>query len=346
MGRCGGGDRNRPPTARTVLRDPCANPHNRQPWIADLSIADELTLYCDPDRRLPHTDPFDRQITIGLGCFVELLSQAAADDGYRTDVAVFPDGDPQPRLDTKPVARVRFVRDETVERDALFAHALRRRSNKEAYDTARAISAESIETIAASARSFSVSSTNEPTRVADLRGKAWDALYTEMTTYDTAKESIDLMRIGRGEIESNPDGIDLSGAFLEGLYKVGMLPREDMLDKNSSVFAQQIPIMKAPFDTAMAFIWLTTPGNTRAQQIEAGRDYVRLNLAATSLGIGMHPLSQALQEFDEMRPHHILLRNALGVANGDTLQMFVRLGYGPEVKAGPRWPYETRIRNA
>ena len=90
------------------------NPHNRQPWIADLSIADELTLYCDPDRRLPHTDPFDRQITIGLGCFLELLSQAAAEDGYRTDVAVFPDGEPQPRLDTRPVARVRFVRDETV----------------------------------------------------------------------------------------------------------------------------------------------------------------------------------------------------------------------------------------
>jgi len=125
-----------------------------------------------------------------------------------------------------------------------------------------------------------------------------------------------------------------------------MLPREEMLDPGSAVFAQQVPIMKAPFDTAMAFLWLTTPGNTRARQIEAGRDYVRLNLAATGLGIAMHPFSQALQEFEEMRPHFELMRRALEIGDDDTLQMFVRLGYGPAIKAAPRWPFDTRIRNA
>ena len=41
------------------------NPHNRQPWLADLRRADEVTLVCDPDRLLPETDPFGRQIQIG-----------------------------------------------------------------------------------------------------------------------------------------------------------------------------------------------------------------------------------------------------------------------------------------
>ncbi len=49
-----------------------------------------------------------------------------------------------------------------------------------------------------------------------------------------------------------------------------MLPREDMLYPGSNVFAQQVPIMKVPFDPAMAFLWLTIRGNTREQQIEAG----------------------------------------------------------------------------
>lgn len=40
------------------------NPHNRQPWIVALNGEDELTLYFDTDKQLPHTDPFDRQITI------------------------------------------------------------------------------------------------------------------------------------------------------------------------------------------------------------------------------------------------------------------------------------------
>jgi hypothetical protein len=322
------------------------NPHNRQPWVADLAIDDEITLICDLDRRLPHTDPYNRQITIGLGCFLELLAQAAAADGFRTDISLFPHGEPQPRLDGRPVAHIRFSRDENVARDPLFAHALARRSNKEAYDLDRPVAEDDLMTIAAAARSYPVAFTNDTARVEDLRVQAWDALMTELTTHDTMKESVDLMRIGRAEIEANPDGIDISGALVEALAELGLFRKQDLLDPMSSSFTQQLPILKVPFDTAMAFMWLVTPGNSRTDQILAGRDYIRLNLAATSLGLGMHPLSQALQEFEEMRPHHIAMRNALGIADGDTLQMFVRLGYGPQIKAGPRWPYESRIRSA
>ena len=50
------------------------NPHNRQPWLVRLDGEDSLTLFCDLDRRLPETDPFDRQIVLGCGAFLELLS--------------------------------------------------------------------------------------------------------------------------------------------------------------------------------------------------------------------------------------------------------------------------------
>ena len=33
------------------------NPHNRQPWLVDLSVPEEVTLYIDTDRLLPHTVP-------------------------------------------------------------------------------------------------------------------------------------------------------------------------------------------------------------------------------------------------------------------------------------------------
>jgi hypothetical protein len=96
----------------------------------------------------------------------------------------------------------------------------------------------------------------------------------------------------------------------------------------------------------MAFLWLKTTGNSRVDQIAAGRDYVRLNLAATAAGLSMHPLSQALQEFAEMRPHFLAMREALVVGNNETLQMFALLGYGPAVEGAPRWPVDTRIRSA
>ena len=68
------------------------NPHNRQPWIVDLSKPDTVILKVDTGRMLPHTDPFNRQITVGLGCFLELMTMAAAEDGYRVDITLFPDG--------------------------------------------------------------------------------------------------------------------------------------------------------------------------------------------------------------------------------------------------------------
>jgi hypothetical protein len=323
------------------------NPHNRQPWLADLGTENEIALYCDLDRRLPETDPFDRQITIGLGCFVELLVQAAAEDGWRADVALFPEGEPLNRLDERPVARVRFVRAEGIARDPLFALVLDRRSYKEPFDTARAVDAGALERIVAAARNGTIISfTNEPGRVGTLRGLGWAAMETELLTPRTLKESVDLMRIGKAEIEANPDGIDLGGPMLEALALTGILNRDAMLDVDSTLFAQQIPILRAPFDTAMAFMWLTTPGNSRSDQINAGRDHVRLNLAAIALGVAMHPVSQALQEYEEMKPHFEAMRDTLGIGAGETLQMFVRLGYGPQVPASPRWPYETRIRNA
>lgn len=322
------------------------NPHNRQPWLVDLSADDQITLYCDPLRRLPQTDPFDRQITIGLGCFLELLTMAAAQDGYRADISLFPDGEPQPLLDSRAVARIRLVRDAGLARDPLFAQVLARRSNKEPYDLSRPVEASALAEIAAAAGGLVTGASNEPGRVAQLRQAAWDAMFLEMSTPHTAKESVDLIRIGRAEIEANPDGIDLSGAFIEALAMAGLVSREAMLDPQSSAFQQQIPILKEPFDTAMAFMWLVTPGNRRADQIAAGRAYLRMNLKATELGVSMHPFSQALQEFAEMRPHHETMREKLGIAPGETLQMFARLGYGPDVPASPRWPHETRIRSA
>ena len=41
------------------------NPHNRQPWIADLREDGRIHLICDGERLLPETDPFGRQILIG-----------------------------------------------------------------------------------------------------------------------------------------------------------------------------------------------------------------------------------------------------------------------------------------
>jgi hypothetical protein len=322
------------------------NPHNRQPWLVDLSAPDHIVLYCDPERLLPHTDPFDRQITLGLGAFLEILSMALAEEGLRADIALFPEGEPQPRLDARPVARLRLTPDAADLRDPLFAQVPHRRTSRLPHDPNRPVAPETLAGLAGAARAGRVAFTVDPERVAALRDLGWRAMFLEMTTEATARESIELTRIGRAEIEANPDGISLSGPMLEGLERTGMLNRWDLLDPASAGFAQQVPFLRAPFDTAMGFLWLVTPGNSRADQITAGRDYVRLNLAATAAGVAMHPLSQALQEFPEMASLYSEARQSLDIEASEILQMFVRVGYAEQPKPSPRWPSESRILGA
>lgn len=322
------------------------NPHNRQPWVAELSTPGEITLFFDTSRRLPETDPYDRQLTIGLGCFVELLAMAAAETGHRAEVSLFPEGQPQPILDERPVAHIRLIADSTVPRDPLFAQVFLRHTNREAYDTARPVAAATLNDIAAVARFARIAHATGTEEVASLRALAWEAMEIELRTYRTMKESVDLMRIGKAEIEANPDGISLGGPLMEGLSLVGMMDRQAMLDPRTTVFAQGMAAQKVQFDTAMGFLWLATPGNSRADQIAAGRDYVRMHLAVTAAGLAMQPFSQALQEYDEMAGKYADLRAALGIGDNETLQMFVRLGYGPGIRPAPRWPLDTRIRSA
>ena len=87
------------------------NPHNRQPWLVDLPGTDEIVFYADTNRLLPATDPPNRQITLGCGAFLELLDLAARERGLRADVTLWPQGEPQPVLDARPVAHVRLVAD-------------------------------------------------------------------------------------------------------------------------------------------------------------------------------------------------------------------------------------------
>jgi hypothetical protein len=120
------------------------NPHNLQPWIADLSRENQIGLTCSQDRLLPETHPFGRQILIGCGAFIELTVMAAAELGFRVDVHTFPKGAPPMNALPRGVefARLVLIKDDSIKRDPLFQYIQRRHSHKGTYDITRALSAE------------------------------------------------------------------------------------------------------------------------------------------------------------------------------------------------------------
>jgi hypothetical protein len=182
----------------------------------------------------------------------------------------------------------------------------------------------------------------EPKRVAAIREITWQAHKIETYTPRTMKESVDLMRMGKAEINAMPDGIDLGGAFLETIMAAGMLSRENLLDPSSSAFQQGIDMYSEMLNSTPAYAVVTTSSNSRKSQLDAGRRWVRLNLTAVKQGLSLHPVSQALQEYPEMAELYAQVHKMLAPA-GHTVQMLGRLGYGPTVGASPRWPLEAKI---
>ena len=148
---------------------------------------------------------------IGLGCFVELFAIAASHLGYRADITLFPQGEPGERLDDRPIAHLRLVPDSGIDADPLFAHVLRRHTNRSAYDTTRSIDSDTLQAITAVADSDVTSSSVEggPLR-ASLRDLTRAALRDEILDTEAFQESVDLMRIGRAA-GSRPFGCDRRG---------------------------------------------------------------------------------------------------------------------------------------
>jgi len=319
------------------------NPHNRQPWLADLRRDGEITLRCDAGRLLPDTDPFGRQILIGCGAFIELAVIAAAERGLRVAVQPFPDGAPGPRElpDGRAVARLVLSADSTIARDPLFAAIRRRHTHKGVYDSARSVPAAALAALqaAAAAPGLLAGSVVAPAALAQVRTLAREAYEIELTTARTYLESARLMRVGAAEIEQHRDGISIPGAVPRLLSAVGLFDRFEVPQRGSSNF-QRLAERWLAFETGSGCFWIASKGNSRAAQLASGRAYVRAHLQATLDGLDMHPLSQALQEFAEVRPQYEGLHRLLGFDPAvHTVQMLARVGYGTQPAEGtPRRP--------
>ncbi|MBX3659537.1 MAG: twin-arginine translocation pathway signal protein [Ramlibacter sp.] len=323
------------------------NPHNLQPWLVDLREPDVITLYTDPERVLAHTDPLGRQILIGHGAFVELLVMALAEQGLGADVTLWPRGELGARLkdwDRRPIARITLKPDAA--RDPLFAHILNRHTPKTDFDTARPVAADVLRTLmqGAGGHGLQVGGTVDAAALHPLRELCWQSARVELLTPRTVMESIHLTRVGPDEILKHRDGISINSPFIRAVDAVGLFDRKTPPAEGSEAYKAMMARFEGHSRTAMGFVWLSGP-NHRADQVNAGRAYVRLQLQATALGVGMHPMSQALQEFAEMAPHYervhqlLLGHPAPKTADDETVQMFCRLGYtATPAPATPRRP--------
>jgi hypothetical protein len=313
--------------------------HNLQSWLVDLRQPGEITLFCDRTRLLPVTDPFSRQIMMSQGTFIELLDIAARERGQRAEVQLFPEGAFGPEgPDERPVARIRLQPDAGVARDPLFAQIPRRHTNREAYDPARPVPAAAWQAMAEAARTpgLQFAYTDAADRLAMHRRIASEAWRLELGTPAAMLETFKVLRVGAKEIAEHRDGLSLMDPMVVWMARLGLFDRSVAPGPDDYATRSQIEDFDRKIASTPAFLWMVSDDNERPSQVDAGRAYARVQLAATAQGLAMQPLQQALQEYPQVARPYRALREALDVRDTRTIQMWARVGVAPPVGPAPR----------
>ena len=316
--------------------------HNLQSWLVDLGTSNEILLRCDLARLLPETDPHSRQIMMSHGTFLELLDIAARERGQRAEISLFPEGPFGPdKLDLRPVARIRLTPDPAIQKDPLFAQILARHTNRSLYELGRPVPASAwlalAEAVKPNPMRFGFVGQDQPDALKQHRAIASEAWRIELTTPRTIMESYKVLRVGAAEIDAHRDGLYVLDPMVVWLNRFGLFDRSRAPAPDDYATTSQIKDFDKKLDSTPGFLWMVTEGNDRVTQVNAGRAYARVQLAATAHGLALQPLQQALQEYPEQAKPYADIRRLLDAPPPDrTVQMWARVGYAPPVDPAPR----------
>jgi nitroreductase len=288
--------------------------HNSQPWMFNVSEG-EIQVFADKSRWLKFADADRREQYLSLGCALENLIIAAEHFGYNCSISYFP-GPEDLAATVSLQPRSRQPSD-----SRLFQAITSRQTNRNPYDP-RAISEDDLETIKSlssdpDAAIFLANDSATKKRFLDLVVQANGVQYSDVN-YKS-----ELGRwLGRGVM--GPTGIEAKMAQLAVVF-LDMGPQQTKKDAEL--------INSTPY---IGFV--STANNDSTSSLKAGRTLERFWLAATALGISLHPMSQALEVQQTKAELAGLLPSKSGMSQ---LQQIFRLGYTkPAAEHSTRRPLE------
>jgi hypothetical protein len=109
---------------------------------------------------------------------------------------------------------------------------------------------------------------------------------------------------GASEVAKHRDGLVAMDLPVVLFSKVGLFDRSRAPAPDSFVTTSQIKDFDRKLESTPGFLWMVTEGNDRVAQVNSGRAYARVQLAATAHELAMQPLQQALQEYPEQAGPH------------------------------------------
>ena len=325
-----------PADARRILYLASLAPsgHNTQPWTVRLLGPYHWVVGNDPRGWLPVVDPTQRETMLSLGAFAQSLEYAAAHFGYQCRWQVL--------ATTNQAADVLEVRLERRPGPAYpdLTLLLGRRTLRTGFspvpirpdDVRQLTSGEAAHCRFLPPASGRSSYLTAATLTANQRQTAHDPAQRELAHW---------VRWDAAAVQRHRDGLTAAGMGITG--PAGWLVRHfyDSARVLTPAFrARGLTSVTDQLATHGGWLLMTSPDESVPALLEAGRRLSRIWLRAKALNIGVHPMTQVLEEV----PGSAGLGQHLGL--GAPVQFVLRLGYVESYAApvSPRRPVEWFVR--
>nr|WP_314463107.1 hypothetical protein [uncultured Clostridium sp.] len=312
-----------------------ANNHNMQPWKVKLDKADPMVfyLYADSSRTTKEVDPLYRQMMITQGTFLEYVRVAGEKEGFRTDIAIFPEGEYEEgdilsSMDKKPVAKITLLpakpEESPLYNGMFLADTNRGNYKKEAPDSLQI----STLTQLPDEGGLTIKFYTEKADLDKIGGYVMESAKIEAGVTRAMDESNAIFRANEREKNKYRWGYSVEGQGASGFKRYllqGLITMFPSINEGKGASENFIHYTKTAADHTPAYAVITTSGNSRTDQVLSGMLYSRLILTGHTLGIAMQPLSQVLEEYPEMKQPYDDFRNDYA-GQGQTIQMLLRIG--------------------
>ena len=291
--------------------------HNTQPWRVTRHGPFQWTIGNDPARWLPAVDPTQRETMLSLGAFLQSLEYAATHHGYGCRWTLL--------ADTNQAADVAGV-------------ILTKTTGLPAFDPAQLTSRRTVRTgyrndalTAAAVRRLTAGDDGchyypRATPQARWLDAQTLAANQQQTYRDPAERELShWMRFSNQEAAQHRDGLTpasmeitgVAGWWVRHFYTPATVMEARFRARGLAKTAEQV-------GQGAGWLVLTSPDRTPASLLAAGRRVQRLWVRVRGQGIGLHPMTQILEE----APFAGQVNAALGVAA--PIQFLLRCGYVDE----------------
>jgi hypothetical protein len=289
--------------------------HNTQPWLVDRLAPFHWIIGNDHRRWLPAVDPDQRETLLSIGAFQQSLEFAAEALGYTCQWSLLATTNQDEHVMEVTITKIR-------DQDSGHIEAMKGRRTMRAGFSTSELNAEDIEHLIA----------GEPELIHYLPTNSREASFVNQQTIEANRlqayrnaaqqELADWIRFSSGDARKQRDGLTTGSMQIEGIAGWAVRNFYGKADVLKPDFRERgIDQARKEVMASAGWLVITSKDVSVMALLEAGRRMQRLFLKVRARGIGLHPMTQILEETST--------RQALpaGIGIADPIQFLLRVGY-------------------